>query len=53
MNAMDAVEAVIRMSVLDKWQTFEMVAEWAIECWGEFVSEAQMEQMWAKRVRVQ
>lgn len=53
MNAMDAVEAVIRMSVLDKWQTFEMVGEWALECWGEFVSEDVMEEFWSRRVVIQ
>lgn len=52
MIPLEAVEAIVRTSVLDKWQTFDMVAEWAIESWGEFVSEAQMEEMWAKRVRV-
>lgn len=52
MNPLEAVEAIIRMSLLGKWETFDLVAEWAIECWGEFVSEEQMEAIWAKRVRV-
>lgn len=48
----EAIEAIVRNSILGKWQTFDLIAEWCIEQWGTFISDEEMEIMWAKRERV-